>query len=162
MSQQFDVKSQHMNASGTAVPYRTRLKGAVISPDTGAEGQTVFYDTAFVSATYARDTTTVTVTTVSPHNLFTNQWVYLDFTSGGAADGAYQVTVLTATTFTVTTAVSGTITTSNVNLHGNVLCLVDTSSQTAVNVVVPDQGILAQGGIAVVLPADVKTTLFYG
>jgi hypothetical protein len=162
MSQQFDVKSQHMNASGTAVPFRTRLKGAVISPDTGAAGQVVFYDTSFVGATYTRSTTTVTVTTVNPHNLFSNQWVYLDFTSGGALDGVYQVTVLTSTTFTVTTVASGTITTSNVNLYGNVLCIVDISSQTAVNVVVPDQGILAQSGMAVVLPADTSATIFYG
>lgn len=162
MSQQFDVKSQHMNSSGVAVPYRTRLKGAVISPDTGASGQTVFYDTNYVAATYTRTLTTVTVTTVNPHNLFTNQWVYLDFTSGGALDGAYEITVTSDTTFTVTTVASGSISTSDVNLYNNVLCLVDTSSQTAVNVVVPDQGILAQGGIAVVLPANIKTTLFYG
>ena len=161
MSQQFDVKSQHMNASGTAVPYRTRLKGAVISPDTGASGQTVFYDTAFTAATYSRSSTTVTVTVESGHNLFTNQWVYLDFMAGGAPDGVYEVTVTSTTQFTVTTAASGT-TPGTVNVHGNVLCLIDTSSQTAVNVVVPDQGILAQGGIAVLLPADIKTTLFYG
>ncbi len=162
MSQQFDVKSQHMSVSGVAVPYRTRLKGAVVSPDTGGSGQTAFYDTTYVSATYTRTLTTVTVTTVDPHNLFTNQWVYLDFTSGGALDDVYQVTVVTDTTFTVTTVASGSISTSNVNAYLNVLCLVDTSSQTAVNVVVPDQGIIARGGIAVVLPANIKTTLFYG
>jgi len=162
MSQQFDVKSQHMNASGVAVPYRTRFKGAVISPDTGATGQTTFYDAAYTAVTYTRTGTTVTVTVPNGHNLFTNQWVYLDFITGGALDGVYQVTVTTGTTFTVTTVASGAITTSDVNLHSNVLCLIDTSSQTAVNIVIPDQGILAQGGIAVVLPASIYTTLFYG
>lgn len=162
MSQQYDVKSQHMNASGVGVPYRTRLKGAVISSDTGASGEVVFYDTLYVSATYTRDTTTVTVTTTEPHNLFTNQWVYLDFTSGGALDGVYQVTVVTSTTFTVTTAASGSISTSNVNAYLNVLSLVDISAQISVNVVVPDQGVIARGGIAVVLPANIKTTFFYG
>ena len=162
MSQQYDVKSQHMNASGVAVPYRTRFKGAVISPDTGGSGETVFYDTLYVVASYTRILTTVTITTVDPHNLFSNQWVYLEFVSGGALNGTYQITVTGGQTFTITTVASGSISASVVNLYSNVLCLVDTSSQTAVNVVVPDQGVLARGGIAVLLPANIKTTLFYG
>lgn len=66
-----------------------------------------------VNATYTRSTTTVTVTS-SSHGLSTGNVIYLDFTSGGALDGFYTITVTNANTFTVTTVASGTITTSNV------------------------------------------------
>ena len=34
MTMQYDVKSYHNTVSGVAVPYRTRLKGVVVSPST--------------------------------------------------------------------------------------------------------------------------------
>jgi hypothetical protein len=69
-----------------------------------------------VTATYTRASTTVTVTKTA-HGLTTGTPVYLDFTSGGAADGFYTATVTGADTFTVTTSASGTITTSNVTYY---------------------------------------------
>ncbi len=162
MSQQYDVKSQFMAASGTAVPYRTRLKGYVATPVSGATGYLTLYDTAYTSVTYTRTLTTVTVTVPDGHNLFTNQWVYLDFTSGGALDGLYQVTVTSTTQFTVTTVASGSISTSNVNLYSNVLTMVDVTPAQPITFLVPDQGILARAGIQIILPASTTATIFYG
>lgn len=62
---------------------------------------------ASFSGTYARAGTTVTVTKTA-HGLVAGSQVYLDFTSGAAVDGGYQVVTATANTFTVTTAASGT------------------------------------------------------
>lgn len=68
--------------------------------------------TRTVSASYTRSSTTVTVVTTAAHALTTGQTVFMDFTSGGALDGAYAVTVTDPYTFTLTTVASGTITTS--------------------------------------------------
>jgi len=158
---QYDVKSQHMNVSGLAVPFRTRLKGFFVGASTTASGQMYAYDTLSVPATYTRTTTVVTVT-YQNHGLYVNQWVYLDFTSGGALDGLYQVTGVTANTFTITTAASGTITTSNVTAYLNVMMILDISNQTAVSLFIPGEGILARSGIYIVMPANITSTVFYG
>jgi hypothetical protein len=64
---------------------------------------------ADIGGTYARSGTTVTVTTSVDHGLIVGHKVFLDFTSGGAADGAFIVTAITsATIFTVTHGTSGT------------------------------------------------------
>lgn len=67
------------------------------------------------AGTYTRSGTTVTVTATA-HKLETGAYVYFDATSGGAADGFYQITKTDADTFTLTTVASGTITTSNCTL----------------------------------------------
>ena len=67
------------------------------------------------SGTYTRSGTLVTVTATN-HGLETNAFVYFDATSGGAADGYYQVTKTGLNTFTFNTVASGTITTSNCTL----------------------------------------------
>lgn len=69
-----------------------------------------------IAASYTRTTTTVTVTKAA-HGLTTGTPIYLDFTSGGALDGFYTATVTGDDTFTVTTAASGTITTSDVTYY---------------------------------------------
>jgi hypothetical protein len=161
-TQQYDVKALHVNATTTnAIPFRTRLKEMIVFPATGFAGQTSAYDTTYVAATYTRTLTTVTVT-YTAHGLFTGQWVYLDFTSGGALDGIYQVTVTDANTFTVTTAASGTIATSNVNAYLNVLIVVDVTNATSFTVPLPGEGILARTGIGVVLGTNTTCTLVYG
>jgi len=68
-----------------------------------------------LAGTYTRTTTTVTVT-ANNHGLNTNAFVYFDATSGGAADGFYQITKVDDNSFTFTTVGSGTITTSNCTL----------------------------------------------
>lgn len=74
------------------------------------KGQFVIY------GTYARVGSTVTVTAPN-HGLATNDNVYLDFTSGGATDGRFQVTVTDANIFTLTHGTSGS-TSGNVTVKG--------------------------------------------
>lgn len=83
------------------------------------------------TGTYTRSGTTITCS-ITSHGLTTGQTANLDFTSGGATDGIYVVTVTNANTFTVEDTVSGTITTSNVTMlsrmiraSGNVSSLTD-------------------------------------
>lgn len=66
------------------------------------------------TGTYARTATTLTVTKTA-HGLAASAQVYLQFTSGAAVSGSYLVTAVTANTFTVTTAASGT-TSGNVTI----------------------------------------------
>jgi lambda family phage minor tail protein L len=61
------------------------------------------------TGTYSRTATTVTVTATA-HGLSVGDNVHLNFTSGTAAAGAYLVRTITANTFTVTTAASGSTT----------------------------------------------------
>ena len=68
-----------------------------------------------LAGTYTRTTTTVTVT-ANNHGLNTNAYVYFDATSGGAADGFYQITKVDDNSFTFTTVASGSISTSNCTL----------------------------------------------
>lgn len=65
---------------------------------------------------YSRTSNTVTVT-APHHGLASNDYVTLDFTSGDATDGRYQVTVSDANTFTVTDSASGS-TSGNVTVKG--------------------------------------------
>ena len=157
MTMQYDVKSQHAATSGLMVPYRTRLKGAVVFPFTGATGYSAFVDNTSISGTYARSTTTATITSAG-HGLSTGQWVYLDW---DLTDNPYQVTVTNADTFTVTVANSGA-TSGNVTIWTNVLLQADASNATAFNMYVPGEGILAPNGIRVFLATDIHATVFYG
>ena len=60
------------------------------------------------TGTYARSGTTVTITAAS-HGLVNGDQVIADFTSGAASDGMYTIANVTTNTFTITDAVSGTI-----------------------------------------------------
>jgi hypothetical protein len=157
MGMQYDVKSTHAATSGLMVGYRTRLKGAVVFPFSGATGYSAFVNDVSMSGTYARSTTTATIT-VTNHGLRSGQWVYLDW---DLTDDPYQVTVTNADTFTVTVANSGG-TSGNVTVWGEMLMQADASNQTAFNMVVPGEGILAENGIRVFLGANIHTTIFYG
>ena len=158
MSMQYDVKSQHAGVSGLMVPYRTRLKGAVVFPFTGATEYTVLVDNISISGTYARATTTATITAIN-HGLKAGDWVYLDW---DLTDNPYQVqTAATANTFTVTVADSGAAS-GNVTVYNDVLLQLDASNQTAYNVNIPGEGILAHYGIRLFLGANTHITVFYG
>jgi hypothetical protein len=155
---QYDVKSQHGGVSGLMVPYRTRLKGAVVFPFTGATEYTVLVDNISISGTYARATTTATITAIN-HGLKAGDWVYLDW---DLTDNPYQVqTAATANTFTVTVANSGAAS-GNVTVYNDVLLQIDSSNQTAYNVNIPGEGILAHYGIRLFLGANTHITVFYG
>ena len=157
MAMQYDVKSQHAASSGLMVPTRTRLKGAVIFPFSGATGYSAFVENTSLSGTYARSTTTATITSAN-HGLTTGQWVYLDW---DLTDNPYQVTVTGSNTFTVTVANSGAAS-GNVIIWNKMLLQADASNATAYTIVVPGEGILAAEGVRVFLGADVHCTVFYG
>jgi len=157
MAMQYDVKSIHAATSGLMVGYRTRLKGAVVFPFSSATGYSTFVDNTSVSGTYARSTTTATITAVN-HGLSTGQWAYLDW---DLADNPYQVTVTNANTFTVTVLNSGG-TSGNVTVWNRVLLQADASNATAYSIVIPGEGILAENGIRVFLATDIHSSIFYG
>ena len=154
---QYDVRSTHASASGLMIGGRVRLKGAVIFPFSAATGYTTFVDNVSAAGTYARATTTATITSAN-HGLTTGQWVYLDW---DLADNPYQVTVTDTNTFTVTVANSGAAS-GSVTIYTSVLMQADASNATAYTVVIPGDGIVARNGIRVFLAADVHTTIFYG
>jgi len=154
---QYDVRSTHASASGLMIGGRVRLKGAVIFPFSAATGYTTFVDNVSAAGTYARATTTATITSAN-HGLTTGQWVYLDW---DLADNPYQVTVTGTNTFTVTVANSGAAS-GSVSIYATVLMQADASNATAYTVVIPGDGIVARNGIRVFLAADVHTTIFYG
>jgi hypothetical protein len=158
MGMQYDVKSKHGGVSGLMVGYRTRLKGAIMFPFSGATGYTVLVDNVSITGTYARATTTATITAAN-HGLVVGDWVYLDW---DLADNPYQVqTVTNANTFTVTVTDTGGAS-GAVVVYNDVLLQLDASNQTAYTVVIPGEGILAHNGIRLFLAADTHITVFYG
>jgi hypothetical protein len=161
MGMQYDVKSVHMSASGVAVGYRTRLKGALMSPSEAQTLNVAFCDNISVSGTYNVPASTVCTVTIADHGLSNGDRVYLNFTSGSSADNIYTVANVSTNTFTVT--VASATTNGNVTMYAVVLMELDCSSATAFYTLIPGEGILADQGIYVGLPsATVTTTLFYG
>lgn len=160
MSMQYDVKSAHASASGLAVGYRTRLKGVLMSPSASTTVNSVFADNVSLSGTYDVPGSTVCTVTIANHGLANGDRAYLNFTSGSAADGPYDVSNVSTNTFTVT--VASATTNGNVTMYAEILVELDCSSATAFYTLIPGEGILAEQGIYVGLPASVTTTLFYG
>lgn len=161
MAMQYDVKSYHNTASGVAVPYKTRLKGVVISPSTSVTYNTSFCNNVYESGTYNVPGSTVCTVTIAGHGLSNGDRVYLDFTSGTAQDEAYDVSNVTANTFTV--AVTSATTSGNVNMYPDILAEFDCSSGTSFYTLIPGEGVVAEDGIYVGIPStSVTTTIFYG
>ena len=72
-------------------------------------------ETSTKTGTYSQTDTTITIS-ITNHELFANDSIVVDFTSGTAADGTYSVVSLTdANTFVITTATS-TSTSGNVSI----------------------------------------------
>jgi hypothetical protein len=70
-----------------------------------------------LTGTYTRAaSTTLTVCVATAHGYITGNLAYIDFTSGGASDNSYIVTVVDPDTFTVNTVSTSSILTSNLNL----------------------------------------------
>ena len=159
---QTDVQSYHNTVSGVAVPYRTRLKGIVVSPSTSVTHNAVVSNNVSQSGTYDIPGTTTCTITITGHGVSPGSRVWLTFTSGSALNDTYLVTAATANTFTVTT---GTLTTSgNVTVYGQILTELDCSTGTTFYTLIPGEGILATDGIYVGLPSSntVTSTIFYG
>jgi hypothetical protein len=163
MTMQYDVKAYHNTTTGVAVPYRTRLKGIVMSPSSASTLNVSVCDNKPKSGTYNIPGTTVCTVTLVNHGLVAgSSRVVLNFSSGTAVPDTYLVkTTPTADTFTVTTAVlttSGTVSESS-----DILIEIDCATATAFYTLIPGEGVLATNGVYVFLPSTtVTTTIFYG
>ena len=162
MTMQYDVKSYHNSVSGVAVPYRTRLKGVVISPVSSTTYNVAIANNVSQSGTYDIPGTTTCTVTIAGHGVVLGSRVWLQFATGSAVSNTYVVTAVTINTFTVTT---GVLTTSgNVAVYNEILTELDCSTGTAFYTPIPGEGIMALDGIYVGLPAAdaVSSTIFYG
>lgn len=160
---QTDVQSYHNTVTGVAVPYRTRLKGVVVSPSSSSTLNVSICDNNPKAATYNIPGTTVCTVTLANHGLTAgSSRVVLNFTSGTAVPDTYLVqTTPTAGTFTVTTA--ALTTSGNVTVYTDLLIEIDVATATAFYTLIPGEGVLATSGVYVFLPSTtVSTTIFYG
>lgn len=168
MTMQYDVKGSHLSGSGIMVVGRARLKNLVYL-GTGTAGSIDIFDTitAPVSATYARSTTTVTVTKTS-HGLVSGQTLGLTFSaaSGSSATaGNYVITVVDANSFTVTDINTGTIAASTACTYSTGAWMTGYNTGTAVQpfqAIFSGEGILSATGIYAVVTNISFQTIQYG
>jgi hypothetical protein len=160
MTMQYDVKSTHASASGTAVSYATRLKGITVTSGTASARNIAIADpTVSKSGTYSQTTTTITVT-IAGHSLTSGQRVFLDFTSGTSRDAVFEVTVTNANVFTVTSTTAST--SGNVTMYTTLLMELDTFNTVGLPIQIPGEGINCPNGIYVGLGNSVTATIYYG
>jgi hypothetical protein len=160
MTMQYDVKSAHQSASGTAVSYATRLKGITVTSGTASARNIGIADpTVSKSGTYSQTTTTITVT-ITAHGLVNGQRVFLDFTTGTSRDAVFSVTVTDANVFTVTSTTAST--SGNVTMYTTILLELDTFNTVGLPVQIPGEGIYCPNGIYVGLGNSVTATIYYG
>lgn len=160
--QQYDVKSYHASASGTATTESVRLKNVTVTSGTvSARNMAVADPTVSKSGTWSRTGTTVTVT-INGNGLVNGQRVFLDVAAGTTMrDGAYEVSNVTTNTFTVTSVTSGSAT-GTVTMYTNIYVELDTFNTVGLPVKIPDEGIYCPNGIFVGLGANVTATVIYG
>ena len=157
---QYDVKSAHQSASGTAVSYATRLKGITVTSGTASARNIGIADpTVSKSGTYSQTTTTITVT-IAGHGLVNGQRVFLDFTTGTSRDAVFEVTVTNANVFTVTSTTAST--SGNVTMYTTILLELDTFNTVGLPVQIPGEGIYCPNGIYGGLGNSVTATIYYG
>ena len=159
---QYDVKSYIAKNSGTAVDYRTRLKGITVTSSTvSARNIAVADPTVVQSGTWSRSGTLVTVT-ITGNGLTNGDRVFLDVATGTTMrDGVYTVSNVTANTFTVTSVTSGTAN-GTVDMYTKLYLELDTYNTIGLPVKIPGEGILCENGIFVGLGSSVTATIFYG
>ena len=158
MGMQYDVKSKYATASGLLIPFRTRVKAFFFGAATSSAGTVGMYDNSSIAGTYARATTTATVTAVK-HGLEVGDSVFLDW---DLTDDFYTVaTVADANTFTVTVANTGAAS-GNVTVYNDVLVVTTVSTGNDVFNIIPGEGILAENGVRVYLENSVPATVYYG
>ena len=162
MAMQYDVLSYHNSVSGVAVPYRTRLKGIVVSPTSSTTLNVGFMNNVFSTGTYSQTGTTMTVT-LTAHGLVNGDRVWLSCTTGDGNSDLYGVTVSDDDTFTVTSSTSESVS-GNVNVYTEILTEIDCATATSFYTLIPGEGIVGQNGLYVGLPSTntVTTTIFYG
>jgi len=165
---QTDVKAGHLNNSGFVVLGRTRLK-ALSTVGSATAGTLDIFDTvtAPVSATYARSTTTITVTKTA-HGLATGDVVGLAFATASGTSGTngnYVITVASSSTFTVTDINSGTIAGGTVAVYSTLwVASYDTGAADVFNnyVLLPGEGILVKNGIYLSMSNITSANVYYG
>jgi len=165
---QTDVKAGHLNNSGFVVLGRTRLK-ALSTVGSATAGTLDIFDTvtAPVSATYARSTTTITVTKTA-HGLATGDVVGLAFATASGTSGTngnYVITVASSSTFTVTDINSGTIAGGTVAVYSTSwVASYDTGAADVFNnyVLLPGEGILVKNGIYLSMSNITSANVYYG
>ena len=160
--QQYDVKSYHAKASGTATTESVRLKNVTVTSGTvSARNMAVADPAVSKSGTWSRTGTTVTVT-INGNGLVNGQRVFLDVAAGTTMrDGVYEVSNVTTNTFTVTSATSGAAT-GTVTMYTNIYVEFDTFNTIGLPVKIPGEGIYCPNGIFVGLGASVTATVIYG
>ena len=163
MTMQTDVKSYHVTTSRTVTTSQVRLKSITVSPNTASLRSSAVADPTFSkTGTYARLAASTTVTvTIAEHGLETGDRVFMDFTTGTAVDGVYEITKTNANVFTVTTAAS-TATSGAVTFYSVILLELDTYNIIGLPVTIPGEGILCRNGMFVGVGGSVTATVFYG
>jgi hypothetical protein len=160
--QQYDVKSYHASASGTATTESVRLKNVTVTSGTvSARNMAVADPAVSKSGTWSRTGTTVTVT-INGNGLVDGQRVFLDVAPGTTMrDGVYEVSNVTTNTFTVTSATSGSAT-GTVTMYTNIYVELDTFNTIGLPVKIPGEGIYCPNGIYVGVGSSVTATVIYG
>jgi hypothetical protein len=163
MAMQYDVLSYHNSVSGVAVPYRTRLKGIVISPSASSTLRVGVFNNTYSTGTYAQSASTTITVTLTAHGLNTGDVVYLNCTTGTGDSNVYTITKTGDNTFTVVSPTSET-TSGNVNVYKEELLEIDCATGTSFYTLIPGEGIVGQDGLYVGLPSSgtVTSTIFYG
>jgi hypothetical protein len=165
---QTDVKAGHLNNSGFVVLGRNRLK-AVSMVGTATAGTLDIFDTvtAPISATYARSTTTITVTKTA-HGLATGDVVGIAFATASGTSGTngnYVITVASSSTFTVTDINSGTIAGGTVAVYSTLwIASYDTGASDLFGnfALIPGEGILVKNGIYLNMSNLLSANVYYG
>jgi hypothetical protein len=161
---QTDVKSAIAKNTGTLVTQiPARLKGITVTSATVSTRNTAVCDpTVQKSGTYARTSPSATITvTITNHGFVTGQRVFLDFTSGTARDGVYEITKTGDNTFTCADAAT-TTTSGNVTAYSSIALEVDTFNTVGLPILIPGEGIYCPNGIFVGCGSSVTATVYYG
>lgn len=161
---QYDVKSAIAKNTGLLVTQNpARLKSITVTSATvSARNTTICDPTVQESGTYARTSPSTTITvTMTNHGFVTGQRVFLDFTSGTARDGTYEITKTGDNTFTCAD-VATTTTSGNVTAYSSIALEIDTFNTVGLPILIPGEGIFCPNGIFVGCGSSVTATVFYG
>lgn len=161
---QTDVKSAIAKNTGLLVTQApARLKSITVTSATVSARNTAICDpTINSSGTYSRTSPSATITvTIVNHGFVTGQRVFLDFTSGTARDGVYEITKTGDDTFTCADVATST-TSGNVTAYSSIALEIDTFNTVGLPILIPGEGIYCPNGIFVGCGSSVTATVYYG
>ena len=166
---QTDVKAGHLNNTGFVLLGRTRLK-ALSTVGSATAGTLDIFDTTtapVTDATYARTTTTITVTKTA-HGLVTGDvrgFSFASISGSSATNGNYSITKTGANTFTLTDINSGSIASSSAMAYSTLWVNSYDIGATDVfgnMVLIPGEGIVVQNGIYLLMTNITSANIYYG